>query len=443
MNPASMFVGFISAKEFFSIINRKIIENHKLNLFDVNLDPVEFKMGFGDDPNSAKQKDQENYFAYCVASNLNGYQFYSPANLANGMTMLAALYFRDAMENYPDTYFIQLLYTVYLLSFTFSSRIKVFPSEVEQEKYNRFIEVFFDFYQITFQQLNTKISKADFQKVKKGLLHQTSFFFLLFHFYQKLNTLLQNKSSDEDFLDRILGKDPKDKMLQAFKSNYQTTKYLPHSSPLEQHILHSVRPADILIKYLLGNSSPSLVVDTIISKIFPKNELDPLVNSFVKGNENLLRLFSYLLEYKKYKHGFFAGVQNYMIKLFRSEGKEELLEDIDEMLSAIDNGDDMSNFDVPERIKKESKVTERLLNFYVTLLGGFSSARGDSFYLRWYRPQLLDYFSKDYINALLSSEVQLEYAGNMLFQYGKNLYYYHFIDGNIRSGKNKFSIPTK
>ena len=42
VNPASMFVGFISSREFFSIINRKIIEN----LFDVNLDVVEFKMGF-------------------------------------------------------------------------------------------------------------------------------------------------------------------------------------------------------------------------------------------------------------------------------------------------------------------------------------------------------------------------------------------------------------
>ena len=46
VNPASMFVGFISSREFFSIINRKIIENYKLHLFDVNLDVVEFKMGF-------------------------------------------------------------------------------------------------------------------------------------------------------------------------------------------------------------------------------------------------------------------------------------------------------------------------------------------------------------------------------------------------------------
>lgn len=132
-----------------------------------------------------------------------------------------------------------------------------------------------------------------------------------------------------------------------------------------------------------------------------------------------------------------------MIKLFRAEGKEELLEDIDEMLSAIDNGEDINSFDVPERIKKESRVTERLLNFYVTLLGGFSTARGDSFYLRRYHPELLEHFAKENLSSLMGSETQLEYAGSMLYQYSKSLYYYHYIDGNIRSGKKRFSIPTK
>ena len=105
------------------------------------------------------------------------------------------------------------------------------------------------------------------------------------------------------------------------------------------------------------------------------------------------------------------------------------------MLSAIDNGDDISNFDVPERIKRESKVTERLLNFYVTLLGGFTTARGDSFYLRLLKPEILDFFTKNSLNSLLGSEVQLEYA--------KNLYYYSYINENIRAGKNKFSMPLK
>lgn len=44
VNPASMFVGFISAKQYFSVITRRIIENYKLNLFDVSLDPFEVKI---------------------------------------------------------------------------------------------------------------------------------------------------------------------------------------------------------------------------------------------------------------------------------------------------------------------------------------------------------------------------------------------------------------
>ena len=443
VNPASMFVGFISAKEFFSIINRKIIENHKLNLFDVNLDPIEFKMGFGENPNSDKQKDLENYFAYAVAANLNGTLFFSPANLANGVSLLATLYFKQAMTSFPEYYFVQLIYTVFLLSFTFVSRVKVFPSEHDQENYNWFVEVFFDFYKITFEQLQTKISDSDFFAVKKAVLQETAFCFLLFHFYKKLNSLLAEKSSDTDYLDWLLWKTKQTNLIKAFKENYATTKYLPHSSPLEQSILNMVRPADILIKYLFGDANPIIAVETIVARIFDKTELDPLVQSFLTSDEQLPQLFEHLLEYKKYKYWFFAGVQNYIIKLLRSEGKEDILEDIDEMLSAIDNGDDISNFDVPERIKRESKVTERLLNFYVTLLGGFTTARGDSFYLRLLKPEILDFFTKNSLNSLLGSEVQLEYFGGVLYQYAKNLYYYSYINENIRAGKNKFTMPLK
>jgi len=443
VNPASMFVGFISAKEFFSIINRKIIENHKLNLFDVNLDPIEFKMGFWENPNSDKQKDLENYFAYAVAANLNGTLFFSPANLANGVSLLATLYFKQAMTSFPEYYFVQLIYTVFLLSFTFVSRVKVFPSEHDQENYNWFVEVFFDFYKITFEQLQTKISDSDFFAVKKAVLQETAFCFLLFHFYKKLNSLLAEKSSDTDYLDWLLWKTKQTNLIKAFKENYATTKYLPHSSPLEQSILNMVRPADILIKYLFGDANPIIAVETIVARIFDKTELDPLVQSFLTSDEQLPQLFEYLLEYKKYKYWFFAGVQNYIIKLLRSEGKEDILEDIDEMLSAIDNGDDISNFDVPERIKRESKVTERLLNFYVTLLGGFTTARGDSFYLRLLKPEILNFFTKNSLNSLLGSEVQLEYFGGVLYQYAKNLYYYSYINENIRAGKNKFTMPLK
>lgn len=113
------------------------------------------------------------------------------------------------------------------------------------------------------------------------------------------------------------------------------------------------------------------------------------------------------------------------------------------MLSAIDNGDDISHFDVPERIKRESRVTERLLNFYVSLVGGLDVARGDSFYLRLFKPEFLHVLTKNTLTDLLASDVQLEYFGLILHQYSKNLYYYNYIEDNIRSGKNKFSLPLK
>ena len=44
---------------------------------------------------------------------------------------------------------------------------------------------------------------------------------------------------------------------------------------------------------------------------------------------------------------------------------------------------------------------------------------------------------------MLGSEVQLEYFGGVLYQYAKNLYYYSYINENIRAGKNKFTMPLK
>jgi len=80
MNPASMFVSFISPKQFFTVVNRRMVENYKLNLFDVGLDPFEVKIGFGDQP-MVNVKDIDFYYAYNATANLNGWTFYTPSTL--------------------------------------------------------------------------------------------------------------------------------------------------------------------------------------------------------------------------------------------------------------------------------------------------------------------------------------------------------------------------
>lgn len=186
INPASMFISFISTKEFFSVINRKIVENYKLNLFDVTLDPFEFKIGFGS--THTTQKHIDTYFSYCATANLNGYRFFSPANISNNLALVVALYVKDVFRTYPQEYYLNFLYTIFLLSFVFLARIKVFPYQDREKNYNRFVDVLFSFYEFVFQQTGKKLDQNIVKELKKSLLNQIELFFLLFAVYKNMNT---------------------------------------------------------------------------------------------------------------------------------------------------------------------------------------------------------------------------------------------------------------
>jgi len=61
-----------------------------------------------------------------------------------------------------------------------------------------------------------------------------------------------------------------------------------------------------------------------------------------------------------------------MVTIFRDEDNtaNPTKEDLDDLMSSI--GEDIENiesFKIPERIKKESKMMEKILNFYITLVG--------------------------------------------------------------------------
>ena len=68
-NPASMFVSFISAKDFFTIIDRKIIENYKLNLFDLSMDIFEWKLWLWAHKDMMQSKMSDTYYSYIAAAN--------------------------------------------------------------------------------------------------------------------------------------------------------------------------------------------------------------------------------------------------------------------------------------------------------------------------------------------------------------------------------------
>ncbi|AHB41386.1 hypothetical protein P148_SR1C00001G0595 [candidate division SR1 bacterium RAAC1_SR1_1] len=445
INPASMFISFISTKEFFSVINRKIVENYKLNLFDVTIDPFEFKTGFGENT-QIKQKDIDLYYGYCASANINGYRFFNPANVGNNITLVTSLYTRDCFENEEQDFFLNFLYTTYLLFFVFSAKIKNFPYTSKEDNYNRFIEVFFSFYEFIFQQTGKKPDKATFARIKKNLLSKVEIFFFLFYSYQKYNKLFTSEQfPDEEFYKRLFSDELKNDqqiMIEDFAQNVQKYTSKTTFSAIDNKLLQYILPADILIRYLFLDTNMTLIIESVVAKLFNKETLDNFMKSFLKDDSQWDECILYITDYKHYKKNFFAGVQKYLITALKKEGIDPFDEDIEESGSRIgDDEESIENLKIPERIKKESKIMEKILNFFITLLGGFWIARGESLFLRLYKPNLLkELITTNYENL---KETALHTYGGLLYSYGKNIFYYKYISENVRLGRQKFYLPTK
>ncbi len=96
---------------------------------------------------------------------------------------------------------------------------------------------------------------------------------------------------------------------------------------------------------------------------------------------------------------------------------------------------------IPARLKQESETMERLMNFYITYIGGYRIGRGDSRYMRC--------FAKDCIAEFMQHMSQNNkhdayyYFSGLLYSYSKNVFYYKYAFENIRAGKDKFHLPFR
>lgn len=448
INPANMFISFISTKEFFSVINRKVVENYKLNLFDIALDPFEFKIGFGNKP-SIKPKDIDLYYWYCCAANINWNRFLNPANIWNSLSLVTSVYIKDIFSKYDPNYFLYFLYSIYLLTFVFISRIKIFPSDDKQTNFNRLVEVIFSFYEFIFSQTGKTISRDELNKIKKEILSQSKVFFLLYTYYKKINDLFHSKDIwDKEFYWRIFYDEIRENkyktLLESFVNEHEKYVHTTTFSGLETKILQLVLPADILIKYLFLESDVFLVVDTIISKLFDKGILDDLINQIIKDESKFEDLLLYITDFRNLKKNFFTGVQKYVINYFTEDYKDEISEeDVNELMSTI--GDDTRNIDdikIPDRIKKESRMMEKVLNFYVTFVWWFWISRWDNYFIRLFRRNIIERMVKMVDQTNYKNDT-LYFYWSLLHSYGKNVFYYKYASDNVRAWKQKFYIPDK
>lgn len=445
VNPASMFVSFISAKQFFSVINRKIVENYKLNLFDISLDSFDVKIWFWEQP-TIKVKDIDFYYGYGVSANLNWYRFLAPWNLWNSIALVSCLYVKNDLEQYNNNYLIDFVVTIYLITFIFISRLKVFPNISQKESYNWFIDVFFEFYFYVISQNNENIDLQEFEQVKIVLLKNIQLFFMLFYFFQSVNNVFSNKALSSKEYYSLLFYDE----LQKWAYKTIVWDFIDHSAEYtidkkfnttEKKLFNLIFPADILIKYIFEEDT-QLAVDTLVSNIYDKDILDNYMSSFLKSDKEMEKFILYITDYNHFKRNYFPWLKNLVMHKFKSNIEYDTQESLDELLSSVWEWDNIENIKIPDRIKKESVLMEKFINFYVTYIWSHWISRWDNFFIRLFRKNILTTLINKYDITELKQDA-LFFYGALLYNYSKNVFYYKYAFDNVRAWKEKFNLPFR
>ena len=450
INPVSMFISFISSKQFFSVVNRKIIENYKLNLFDVSLDSFDVKLWFWKNI-TVKHKDIEKYYSYWVVSNFNWYRFYSPWNIWSLVAIICSIYTKDIFKSYDPRYFINFILTVYYLNFVFLSRIKTFPSETDDEiNYAFFIEVFFSFYKFSCESNAFKFSTKHFNEIKFKLLQNIQIFFMLFYVYKSYNSIFVNKDLPlKDYYEWLFNEDitkwPSKNISLDYIANHKKYNVTAFFNATEKKLMTTILPADALIKYLLDEEDIFHMVDYVVKPLYSKDKLDLYLSSFLRWDDKLEDFFNYILDYKTFKNSYFSWIKSFISWKYRINSPYEpwVEEELDELMSSIWENQDIQDVKIPEKLKKESATTEKLINFYLTFIWGFWISRWDNFNMRLFRKEILEHFLNNSSANSNFKQDSLYFYWSLLYSYSKNVFYYKFVFDNVRAGKEKFNLPYK
>lgn len=417
-----------------------MVENYKLNLFDIWLESVEIKIGFGNQIN-IKPKDIEMYYGYCISAHLNGYKFYNPTNIISSISMVIWYYILDAFQNNKSgqNLFMNFIFCTNILMYMFVARVKVFPYADEEENFKWFVEVFFNQYE-EITKLNSKLYVKSVPDVKKEILSKkTEVLFCLYHLYKKFGNLYaDNNSNQNEFYEWLFSEDLKKTKintdLQEFIKNNSSYTSSVKPYPIEQHILDHILPVEILVRIFFNRNDAFLTWDHLLSKIFDQKTVHNFIKSFLVDGSKLEEFIEYIMDHKLYKKSFFDGVKQ--LSYFKFNKMDPKNQDIEEMISSINDGDEQ--LQIPESIKKEWALMDRMLNFYISFTTWLWTNRADNGYIRLFKYQLIENILKEIKNIWRWS---LQYYKQYLFLYSKSVFYHHMIYDGVKSGKLNFILP--
>ncbi len=456
LEPASLFISFISARQFFSVVNRKVLENFKLNMFDISIDPFDAKIWFGDTP-SIKVKELDNYYSYCSVANMNGYKHFNPWLMWISLATMFVANLPDIFENNEkdNIYFSQFALTTYIMSFVMYARIKVFPYTDKKKNFNRFIELYFGLYESLLQRMWTKYTKKRLTEIKKEVVKEVWLFFALFYSYQRINKALETDFLPmTEFYNWLFYHELRDskykELLTDFIDNSKKTNKLSTFSTTEKYIIDTVCPADFFVRYIMNKKEIFVSSRTVCSSIYNNETIHNYFRSFLKDDSKREEFFKHINSQKILKNNFFDGVKDYIFKKYKTNTDYDYDEEreLDDFFSAvwdIESVDDMEslpNKKIPKKIKQEAGSMELFINYYINILWWMWVARWDWWFVRLFRKWILEDLLNEH-NVFDQEQESLYYYGGLLYLYTKNVFYYKYAYDSVKSWKWFFQLPFR
>lgn len=442
ITPVWMFVWLVAPKQFFSLIHRKIIENYKLNQFDINLDSFEASLGFGHMKKMSK-KEIDNYFAYQAAASMNGWMFYCPSTIATIATIISARSTYSVLQQYESKYALAFFESIVVLCYAFASKIKVIDTSHRDDALRWTVDLIFD----SMRSMDEDLDSVLLQEVQSELLHHIHVFIYLMYTFEHLNAILDpGWMWSKELVTYVLWehhiKSLSQKTLHVLSTSMQERARLPVIDEIDDELLGNILPSDSLIISLLGDDDRALLSEILFEWFVWQEIYNNLMSSLSSDWNAWVQLTQRTMNYTEFKKHAHDAIKKLARKKFGPTKSYKKSKEIDSFMSTIEQKWKLDGMKIPESIREESMLMDKIMNFYIGFIWGLFVWRWDSYEMRVLHTQWMQE-RYSILNTESPAHDVLYYYGGLLYHYSKNLYYYQYAFDNIKAGNEMFNLPLQ
>ena len=152
------------------------------------------------------------------------------------------------------------------------------------------------------------------------------------------------------------------------------------------------------------------VIEHLFDGLYDRETMQGYLSSFLKDDSQLDTYLQRCLDRKHFHAHYFQGMKDVSQHVYRLDNDFETNQEIDSFISSLESGKPPHQSEVPERLKEESLMMDKLMNFYMAFVGGLWTGRGDSFGLRLFKKPLVDEMMTLFTDTHLQKEA-LQYYG--------------------------------